>query len=274
MLPAFLLSLREGLEIALLMGIVLGTISKFQRPELLRQAWFGAGSAAVASLGVAIFLHYIGASLEGRSEQIFEGLTMLMAAGVLTWMIFWMQRQSWYIKTQIETDVRQATLNRGGRAMFILAFLIVVREGIELSLFLTASAMASGGVQTILGALVGLVVAAILGWVLFATSIRLDVRVFFRVTSVLLIFFAAGLVAHGVHELNEAGLIPTIMEPVWDTSKLLGDEAGIGLLLKTLFGYNANPSLTEILAYFGFFISLLIGLRLSAIPRVTVEKIS
>ena len=134
--------------------------------------------------------------------------------------------------------------------------------------------MASGGLKTIMGALVGLAVAALLGWVLFATSIRLDVRMFFRVTSILLIFFAAGLVAHGVHELNEAGIIPSIIEPVWDTSTLLGDEAGIGLLLKTLFGYNANPSLTEILAYLGFFISLVIGLRLSATPRLPVEKYS
>jgi high-affinity iron transporter len=272
LLPSFLLSLREGLEIALLVGIVLGALRKARRSDLNPQVWWGVASAVIVSLLVAVVLQFIGASLEGRAEELFEGVTMLLAAGVLTWMIFWMQRQSRVIKYQIEQDVRLATIEGGTRALFILAFVIVVREGIELSLFLTASALAAGGLPTILGAILGLFVAGLLGWALFASTIRLNLQMFFRITSVLLIFFAAGLVAHGVHELNEAQVIPPVVEHLWDTGAILDENAGVGLFLKTLFGYNANPSLIEVIAYLGFFISILIGLKYAPTPVQKKEE--
>jgi len=266
LLPAFLLSLREGLEIALLIGIILGSLRRVQRPELKQYVWLGAGSATALSLVIALILYALGASLQGQAEQIFEGLMMLLAAGVLTWMIFWMQRQSRMITMQLEAGVRQATLQSGGRALFFVAFFAVVREGIELALFLTASAMTTDGLQTIVGALLGLAGAAILGWGLYASTLRLNVRSFFAVTSILLLFFAAGLVAHGVHELNEAGWIPPIVEHVWDINPILDESSGVGMLLKTLFGYNGNPSLTEVLAYIAYFVLVLIGLKLAAFP--------
>jgi high-affinity iron transporter len=112
-----------------------------------------------------------------------------------------------------------------------------------------------------MGALVGLAAAVLAGWLIFATTTRLNVQMFFRVTSILLIFFAAGLVAHGVHELNEAGLIPAVVEHVWDTNPVLDESSGLGLILKTIFGYNGNPSLTEVIAYFGYWLVVLLALR-------------
>ncbi len=260
MLPSYILSLREGLEAALIIGIVLGALRKMRRPDLVSAVWAGALSAAVVSAMAALLLNTLGMSLEGRTEEIFEGVTMLLAAGILTWMIFWMARQTRTFKAELESGVQRASL--GGRwSLFGLAFLAVVREGIELALFLTAAAFASDAAQTLGGALLGLGTAILLGWSLFATTVRLDLRRFFTVTGALLILFAAGLVAHGVHEFNDADWIPNIIEHVWDINPFLNETSTLGQMLKALFGYNGNPSLTEVLAYLAYFGAILIGLR-------------
>jgi len=260
MVPSYLLSLREGLEATLLIGIVLGTLRKLDQQHLRPTVWAGTISAIFASLVAALVLNQLGANFEGKAEEIYEGIAMLLAAGVLTWMIFWMQRQARGLKTGIELDVRRATLQSGAKALFLLAFLAVVREGIELVLFLTAAAMTTSAQQTLIGALLGLGTAVLLGWLLFATTIKLNLVSFFKVTSVLLIFFAAGLVAYGVHEFNEVGLIPPIIEHVWDINHILDENSTIGMLLKALFGYNGNPSLSEVLAYFVYFVLITFGL--------------
>jgi high-affinity iron transporter len=247
--PAFLLALREGMEIALIIGIVLSAVRKTNRKELSKDVWGGAALAAVLSVALALVLTGLGTSLEGRTEQIFEGLMMLGAAIILTWMIFWMQSQSRVIKTGLETDVRRAVSKSGAWALFTLAFVAVAREGVELALFLTATALASAPGATLLGALLGLGAAALIGWAFFSATIRMNLHLFFQVTSILLILFAAGLVAHGVHELNQAGWVPVMVEHVWDTNHLVNEDSASGSLLGTQFGYNGNPSLSEVLAY-------------------------
>ena len=143
MLPSFLLSLREGIEAALIIGIVIGTLQKINRTDLVKTVWIGAACAAAVSLLAAIVLNKVGTSLEGEAEEIFEGFTMLVAAGVLTWMIFWMSRQARQLRSELESGVRRAVSLAGYGAIFLLAFTAVVREGIELALFLTAAAMTS-----------------------------------------------------------------------------------------------------------------------------------
>ncbi len=261
MLPSFLLSLREGLEAALIVGIVLGALRQMRRTELLPSVWAGVFSAVMVSLLAGSILTALGLSLEEPYEQIFEGFAMFLAAGVLTWMIFWMNRQSRQIRDQLEAGVRQAALSSGKRGVFMLAFLAVVREGIELALFLTASAFTSTAAQTISGALVGLFTSILLGWLLFKTTVKLDLRRFFQVTGVLLILFAAGLVAHGVHEFNEIGWIPAIVEHIWDLNPILDEKSTAGEILKALFGYNGNPALTEMLAYLAYFVAIAFGFR-------------
>ncbi len=261
MLPSYLLALREGIEAALIVGIVLGALRQIRRTDLNGAVWSGVISAAALSTLVAVMLHTFGASLEGTAEQIFEGITMLLAAGVLTWMIFWMARQARNIRRNLEAEVRQASLSGGRRGLFLLAFLAVAREGVELALFLTAAAYASSAEQTLFGALLGLGTAVLLGWSLFASLLKLDLRRFFTATGVLLVLFAAGLVAHGVHEFNEVGWIPAVIEHVWDINPILNEKSTLGELLKALFGYNGNPSLTEVLAYVGYYAAIFFGLR-------------
>jgi high-affinity iron transporter len=256
MLPSFLLSLREGLEAALIISIVLGALGRLNRSDLKPVVWRGAALAVALSLLVGIGLNLLGMEFEGQAEEIFEGIAMLLAAGILTWMIFWMQRHGREIKRHLEDRTRQAALGTKANALFFLAFLAVFREGVELALFLLATSLASGLSGTLAGATLGIGLASGLGWMLFTTTRRLSVRNFFQVTSVLLIFFAAGLVGLGVHELNEAGWIPAVIEHVYDINFLLDESSQLGQILKALFGYNGNPSLTEIIAYAGYFITL------------------
>lgn len=256
MLAAILLSFREGLEAALIIGIVLGYLRKAGHLDHQKIVWGGVAVAAAASLLTALGLSLVGASFEGQAEKLFEGSTMLLAAGVLTWMIFWMQTQSRYLRQELEHGVHRALATGRDWGLFSLAFIAVFREGLETALFLTAAMFTSSLWQTTISALVGLVAAVVAGWLIFATTVRLDARSFFRVTSFILIFFAAGLVAHGVHELQEAGLLPVIIEHVWDTSAILDDESALGRVLKSLFGYNSDPSLLEVLGYIGYYATI------------------
>lgn len=249
MLASFLLSLREGLEAALIIGIVLGVLLKLKRTDLNGVVWRGVGLAALLSLIAAIALNLLGMEFEGKGEEIFEGVAMLLAAGVLTWMILWMKNHSRTLTNKIEEQTNQAALGKGQKALFALAFLAVFREGIELALFLLAARLTSSPLQTISGAFLGLLLAGILGWTLFTSTRKLNLRNFFSATNILLIIFAAGLVGLGVHEFNEAGVIPSVIEHVWDINGVLSDKSELGLLLKALVGYNGNPSLTEVAAY-------------------------
>lgn len=256
MLASFLLSLREGLEAALIIGVVLGVLLKIKRTDLNIVVWRGVGLAVLLSFFVAISLNLLGMEFEGKGEEVFEGVAMLLAAGVLTWMILWMRNHGGTLKSEIEEQTNLATLGNGQKALFALAFLAVFREGIELALFLLAARLTSSPLQTLSGAVLGLFMATILGWVLFTSTMKLSLRGFFNATNILLIFFAAGLVGLGVHELNEAGVIPSVVEHVWDINGILSDKSEAGLLLKALVGYNGNPSLTEVAAYIAYLVIL------------------
>jgi high-affinity iron transporter len=261
MAASFIITMREGLEAALILGLTLGVLKRTRAQGLSVWVWYGASVAVALSLAAAAGLNLMGASMEGAAEELFEGLTMLLAAGVLTWMIFWLQRQSRVYAAGIERDVRAAASHGRRWGLFGIAFFAVLREGVETALFLTAVAMTSDPGKTLLGALGGLIVAGLLGWGLYASSIRLNLRLFFQITSVLLILFAAGLVGHGVHELVEVGWIPAIIDPLWDLNPILDEGSAVGSILKALFGYNGNPTFSETIAYLGYFLLLVVSLR-------------
>ncbi|MCB0189149.1 MAG: FTR1 family protein, partial [Caldilineaceae bacterium] len=189
-----------------------------------------------------------------------------------TWMIFWMAKHSRNLSTSLESEVRQATAQQGKRALFLVAFLAVVREGIELALFLTATSLTAGGLVTLVGAAIGLAASVVLARLLFASLIKLNLRRFFLITNILLIIFAAGLVAHGVHELNEVMIIPPIIEHVWDMNWLLNENSFTGEIMKVLFGYNGNPSLTEVLAYVAYCVLILFVLVRDQLPRAAASS--
>ena len=252
MLPGLLLALREGLEAALIIGLLLASLDKLGYGDRTRVVWLGAGSAVLLSLVVAAGLTIASAELEGLSEALYEGVTLLLAAVVLTWMIFWMQRQGRSASRELEDQVSRAIEGKRDRGLFLVAFVAELREGIELALFMTAAAVAGSPQWTWIGGLLGVALASAAGYALFASTARLDVRRFFQVTGLILLVFAAGLVARGVHEFVEIGWLPALMDHVWNTTSALNDQSALGQVAGSLLGYRSSPSLAEVISYMGY----------------------
>ena len=261
MLAAALITFREGLEASLVVGIVLGYLKKMGRLDRQGFVWAGVFLAILASLLVAVGLQLVGTQLEGSAEEVFEGATMFLAVGVLTYMIFWMRYQARFIRKALEREIGIAVSRGQNWALFGLSFVSVFREGVETVLFLTAAAFVTNSLETTWGGLFGLAAAILAGALIYVSTIRLPVQRFFDVTSVLLLFFAAGLLAHGVHEFQEAGILPILIQQAWDTNWLVDEGSLFGQTLKAVFGYNADPSLLEVLAYLGYWSVVITAVR-------------
>jgi len=257
MAGSLLIMLREGLEAALIVGIILGYLAKTGNRSKSGIVWWGVGAAIAASLVAGAIIFLTAGSLEGRAEEIFEGAAMFIAVGVLTYMIFWMRRQAINIRAHLHAQLNTALASGSLFALGLLAFVAVGREGVESALFMFATSQAATPGATLIGGLAGLAGAIMLGYLLYRGIYRLDLRTFFNVTSMLLLLFAAGLLAHGIHEFHEAGLIPPVVEQVWNTNGILNENSLPGSFAKALLGYNGNPSLVEVLMYAGYL--LLIG---------------
>jgi high-affinity iron transporter len=259
--PTFLITFREGLEASLIIGLILAYLSKTDRMRHAREVWIGVGVALCLSLVAGGLVYQFMGQLDKNTERLFEGITTIAASGVLMWMILWMHRNAKHLGAELRQQVDGALENRSGLALGLLAFLAVGREGLETVLFLFATGMASDGsmLGTSVAGLSGLVLAVAAGVAVHRGVSVLDLRTFFRVSGVALIFFAAGLLAYGVHELQEAGAFPVVVGEVWNINGFLNDKEGVGEFLKALFGYNGNPSLLEVLLYTGFLFPALYG---------------
>ena len=265
-ISALLLTLREGTEMALIVGIVLAYLTQVRAYAARRWAWFGVAAAVAVSLLFLGTLIALDKEFEGATEQVFEGSTMLLATAFLTWMILWMARNSRSLKGELQRGMA-AALDRGGAAwgILLLVFFAVVREGVELALLL----FAAPGEGKLLGSLIGLAGAVGIGVLIYAFGRRIDLRSFFKVTTALLILFAAGLFSHAAHELVEAGLLEPVEGPVvWSTKALLSQDDGLGSILRALFGYADTPHVIEVVTYAGYFVIawLLSRTRLARAP--------
>lgn len=265
MIASFLITFRETLEAALIVGIVLSFLVRIKQTKYNNVVYMGIGSGIVASIVGALIFNRISGGFTGRTEYIFEGVTMLIGALLLTTMILWMMKQK-HVAKEIEEKVAKGIAKTSKVSLFLLVFIAVLREGIETVIFLGAASFVSTD-NTIVGALIGIVMAILLGYLIFVGSMRINIKKFFNITSILLILFAAGLVAHGVHEFQEAKIIPTITEHVWDINPeinsddsypSLHEKGAVGSILKGLFGYNGNPSLIEVLSYIFYLILVFI----------------
>ena len=251
-ISALLLTLREGTEMALVVGIVLAYLGQVKAQAAQRWVWLGVAAAAAVSVGFLAVLNTLDREFEGATEQLFEGGTMLLAACFLTWMILWMSRNSRSLKGELQRGV-SAALQRGGAAwgLFLLVFFAVVREGVELALLL----FAAPGEGKLLGSALGLAGAVGIGVLIYAFGRRVDLRTFFKVTTILLVVFAAGLVSHAAHEFAEAGLLAGVEGPVlWSTKASLPEDEGLGAILRSLFGYADSPHAIEVVTYVGYFV--------------------
>lgn len=253
----FLITFRETLEAALIIGILLTFLVKSDRNDLTRRVWSGVVVAVAASLLVAVLFQLLAGGFSGRLEKIFEGAVMILAAAVLSTMIVWMARNrdiARGLEGRAESVLTEGS--RVGLGIFALAFVAVFREGVETVLFLYGVLSNQGGLS--FGASLGGGAAAVaIGYLIFVQGRRVPLKTFFNVSSILLILFAAGLIAHGIHEFHEAGILP-FGTAVWDINPpvrsdgsypLLHEKGGVGALAAGLFGWNGNPSLPEVLAW-------------------------
>ncbi len=267
-LASFVIALREGIEAALIMGIILAYLKKIQQTRYNKHVYIGLSLAIVASIIVALGFELLAGGFTGVNEEVFEGLASLTAVVVLTYMIFWMDRNSRRIKGELQEKIDLAITQKQLYGLVSLAFFAVFREGLETVLFLVGIRFATESTQeTIIGGLLGLLVATILGYLVIRGSIELSLRKFFRITGVILLIFAAGLFAYGVHELIEAGWFPPGLEGkrIYDISHPLSDKSTVGSLLRALVGYNDNPFFWEAIAYISFWI--IIGMVLIWLNR-------
>ena len=259
-LPSFIITFRETLEAALIIGIVLAFLYKTKQTQYNRYVYGGLIAAVVGSIIAAFAFNVLLGGFEGVNEEIFEGTLMLIGAALISWMILWMMQQR-HITQDIENEVKHSIEQHNAFAIAILVFISVLREGVETVIFLGTLTLKDGVGVSMFGAAAGLVIASVFGYALFRHFLKIRLRTVFTVTSILLILFAAGLVAHGVHEFEEAGVVPIIIEHIWDINPplnadgsfpLLHEKGAIGSIAVGLFGYNGNPSLVEVLSYIAF----------------------
>jgi high-affinity iron transporter len=258
MLATFFLMLREGLEAALIVGIIAAYLVKIGRRDALGKVAVGVAAAIGLSIAIGLIVTLTIERLPLVLQETLEGVAALLAVAVLTWMLFWMRRQGRLLKGELERGVDVALTTGSTRALVGLAFLAVIREGVETVLFLIPILSFQGtGLDTLLGGVIGLAVAFAFGWAIFFAGVRINLRRFFTITGAVLIFVAAGLVAFAVHEFGEAGLIANT-GTAFDLRGILPDGNPIAQVLRGLFGYRAAPTPLEAIGYFGYLIPVLL----------------
>ena len=253
---SFLITLREGLEVALVLAILVAYLVKTGRHGEISTVWKGAASAAAACLVGGVAFHAFVGEFEGKSEKFIEGTIAIAAASVLTWMIFWMRKNSRGLSAELRTKVDQA---KSDRALATIAFVAVLREGLETVLFLvSAETTSSSGSSVVVGGLLGLVVAAILGRLVYAGGNKVNLRVFFNVTGVLLILFAAGLFGKFFHEYRELFEFESgwLVEPAWTVSSGAWSSGTFYDFMKGFFGWHNQAENIRVIAYFAYLIPI------------------
>lgn len=245
---------------ALIVGIILAFLKRTRRTGQNNAVYMGIAVGVAVSILFAYVVSLVWGSFEGTAEEIFEGVTMLLAGGLLTSMIWWFLKQQKSIRLHLESKVTQYSDRWARVGLFLVVFFAILREGVETVLFMSAIFLRNGDVVSVaLSAFGGLFVALGLGYLIFVVEKKLNLKWFFRTSNVLLILFAAGLMAHGVHELQEAGVVPTFIEHVYDMNGVFDENSVLGSFAKALFGYNGNPSLIEIVTYVTYLGAIVVG---------------
>jgi high-affinity iron transporter len=274
MLTTFVIGLREGLEAALIVGILAAFVIQRGERRALRPLWLGVAAATAISLGAAVTLHLANRALSFRAREVMEGALALGAVAGITYMIVWMHRHARTLRSELETRAALALTTGSVAAIATMAFVAVLREGLETAVFLLATfenvnsplAAASGG-------FLGIVTAVVLGFGIYRGGVRIDLRRFFRITGVVLVIVAAGLLAAAVHEFAEAGVITGLQQPAIDLSWLIAPGTIRSSLLTALFGFQPVPTVAETIAWAAFLVPMVwyvSGVRLSPRPRTAV----
>lgn len=274
MFSNFLIGLREGLEAALVVGILVAYLVKIDRRDGLRPLWAGVAAALVLSLGFGAMLTFTSRSLSFEAQETFGGVMSILAVGFVTWMVFWMRRAARFLRTELHGRL-DAALAMGTAALVTTAFVAVAREGLETALFLWANAQATNAtVQPLVGAVIGLGTAVVLGYLIYRRAVSFDLARFFTWTGAGLIVVAAGVLSYGFHDLQEAGIITFGTATAWDITSWYSSTSWYGSILKGIFNFSPNPSVLDVVVWWAYLIPTMALFWRGLSPRRTVPVVA
>lgn len=241
----YLIGLREGLEASLVVCILVAYLVKTDNRSKLPPIWLGVGIAVAISLGFGAVLQFGSQQLTFKAQEALGGSLSVIAVCLVTWMVFWMRRTARFLKAELEGRL-DAALAMGTGALVATAFLAVGREGIETSLFIWSAVQATDdGVRPVIGAALGLLTAVVLGWLFYRGALRINLAKFFTWTGGMLVVVAAGVLAYGIHDLQEAEILPGLHDRLFDISTAVPPDSWYGTLLKGVFNFQPDPTVLQ-----------------------------
>ncbi|MGW5123781.1 iron uptake transporter permease EfeU [Streptomyces cyslabdanicus] len=247
MFSNYLIGLREGLEASLVVCILIAYLVKTGRRDALKPIWTGIGIAVAIAMGFGCVLEFGSQELTFQAQEALGGSLSILAVGLVTWMVFWMRRTARHLKSELHGKLDQA-LALGTGALVATAFLAVGREGLETALFVWASvhAASDGTPRPLIGVALGLATAVLLGWLFYRGALRINLSKFFTWTGAMLVVVAAGVLAYGLHDLQEAGWVPGLGDLAFDISGAIPPDSWYGTLLKGVFNFQPDPTVLQV----------------------------
>ncbi|MFD0257520.1 iron uptake transporter permease EfeU [Kitasatospora indigofera] len=242
----YLIGLREGLEASLVVCILIAYLVKTGRKDRLPPVWAGVATAVALSMAFGALLQFGSSTLTFEAQETLGGTLSVLSVGLVTWMVFWMRRTARHLKSELQGRL-DAALAMGTTALVITSFMAVGREGLETSLFIWTAVQATGdGWNPLIGAILGLLTSVVLGWLFYRGALKINLAKFFTWTGAMLVVVAAGVLAYGVHDLQEAGHIPGLANVAFDISSTIPKTSWYGTLLKGVFNFQPDPTLIQL----------------------------
>ncbi|RLV08454.1 iron transporter [Streptomyces griseocarneus] len=272
----YLIGLREGLEASLVVCILVAYLVKTGRRDALRPVWLGIAVAVLLSMGFGALLQFGSQSMTFKSQEMLGGSLSVVAVGLVTWMVFWMRRTARHLKKELHGKL-DAALAMGTGALVLTAFLAVGREGLETALFIwTAVQATDDGVRPLVGAMLGLLTAVVLGWLFYRGALKINLAKFFTWTGGMLVVVAAGVLAYGFHDLQEADVLPGLGSKAFDISEQIPADSWYGTLLKGVFNFQPDPTWLQVAVWAVYLVPTLLFFfapgRVAAPNRAATEE--
>lgn len=256
MFANLLIGLREGLEASLVVSILIAYLVKVDRRHEIRYIWIGVGAAIVSVVAIFTAITLIFDDLSFYWQEVVGGTMSILAASLVTWMIFWMRRTARGLKRELEGHMESA-LELGAVALITIAFLTVGREGLETAAIIWSTIVGSTTTGPFIGAAIGIVIAIFLGYLIYRGALKVNLSKFFTITGALLIVVAAGVLAYGVFDLQEAGVLPGFTDRAFDISSTIPPDSWYGTLLKGTINFQPDPSWLQVIAWIGYIVPVL-----------------
>ncbi|MFF2145982.1 iron uptake transporter permease EfeU [Kitasatospora sp. NPDC058190] len=245
----YLIGLREGLEASLVVCILIAYLVKTDRRDKLPPVWLGVGSAVVLSMVFGAVLQFGSSQLTFEAQEALGGSLSIISVGLVTWMVFWMRRTARHLKTELHGKL-DAAIAMGTTALVVTSFLAVGREGLETALFIWSAVQATDdGWNPLVGAALGLLTSVVLGWLFYRGALKINLAKFFTWTGAMLVVVAAGVLAYGVHDLQEAGWLPGLHSLAFDISSTIPKDSWYGTLLKGVFNFQPDPTVLQLVVW-------------------------